>query len=359
MMQAWSGINAIPVSPMAAKEANVERMTFLQKRVQHGRYAISPRNLPDRAYHPRVLRPVSLTFPLALPLAALFLSGCATQTTPVRCARDVGAVAHVLDDFHDAATRAQESRYFDHFSEKGVFLGTDETERWTKDAFRAYAHPHFEKGKAWSFRAKRRDVAFNPSGDVAYFDEDLATEKLGPARGSGVLTCEQEWKILQYNLAITIPNERFDEARRAIDATPLVTDEKGASLAFMSGSWVATTEGGHWQEHWSAPTATTLIGMGMFVKESATAHFEYMEIDLVKPIPTMRVMPSGQQQIVYTLAQFGDHYAVFENGAHDFPKRIEYRREGELLVVRLEGRHADASPKTELLSFAPAITRTR
>ena len=130
----------------------------------------------------------------------------------------VADVSRVLDDFHDAAARADEARYFAHFARDGVFLGTDATERWDVIAFRAYAHPHFAAGKAWSFHATARHVAFAADGATAWFDEALATEKLGPARGSGVLVREDgAWKIAQYNLAVTIPNERFSDVRKLLD----------------------------------------------------------------------------------------------------------------------------------------------
>jgi ketosteroid isomerase-like protein len=128
------------------------------------------------------------------------------------------AIARELDDFHDAAARADEARYFAHFSDDAVFLGTDATERWNLAAFRAFAHPHFAAGKAWSFHATRRAITVSEDGQIAYFDEDLATEKLGPARGSGVVVLRGgAWKIAQYNLAIVVPNERFAELRALLD----------------------------------------------------------------------------------------------------------------------------------------------
>lgn len=126
-------------------------------------------------------------------------------------------VARVLDDWHDAAARADEARYFDHFAKGGVFLGTDGKERWTVPDFKVYAHPHFAKGRAWSFRSTRREITF--VGDVAWFDEDLDTPNLGPARGSGVLVRDDRgvWKIAQYNLSVPIPNERFKEVKSLIE----------------------------------------------------------------------------------------------------------------------------------------------
>jgi hypothetical protein len=125
-------------------------------------------------------------------------------------------IRHVLDAMHDAAGRADEAGYFAAFSKDAVFLGTDAQERWTMEAFRAYAHPHFARGKAWSFRAERRAVVVR--GDSAWFDEDLATPNLGPARGSGVLVRSPEgWKVAQYNLSVPIPNARFKAVKALLD----------------------------------------------------------------------------------------------------------------------------------------------
>src|SRR3954468_22057616 len=124
-------------------------------------------------------------------------------------------IARELDDFHAAAAAADEERYFAHFAPGGVFVGTDATERWDVPSFRAYAHPHFAKGKAWTFRGVRRRIAVR--GDVAWFEEDLETQNLGPARGSGVLTwMDGRWRIAQYVLSITIPNERFRDVRELL-----------------------------------------------------------------------------------------------------------------------------------------------
>jgi SnoaL-like domain len=163
--------------------------------------------------------------PLSRPAPAPPVHGVADA--PVQALALDADVSRMLDDWHDAAARADEARYFGHFAEGGVFLGTDGNERWTVPQFQAYAHPHFAKGKAWTFHATRRDIHFHlvpgtGSGQdgVAWFDEDLDTPHLGPARGSGVLVRDAHgvWKIAQYNLSIPIPNERFKEVRAAIEA---------------------------------------------------------------------------------------------------------------------------------------------
>jgi ketosteroid isomerase-like protein len=127
-------------------------------------------------------------------------------------------VAAVLDDWHAAAAAAQEERYFEHFAAGAVFLGTDATERWTVQEFRRYAHPHFAKGKAWSFKSVERHVAVSSDGAVAWFDERLDTPNLGLSRGSGVLVREKgAWKIAQYNLTVPIPNDLMKEIKERIE----------------------------------------------------------------------------------------------------------------------------------------------
>lgn len=129
-----------------------------------------------------------------------------------------GAIAGVLDAWHAAAAAADEEKYFSYFTPDAVFLGTDASERWTRDEFRKWAHPYFAKGKAWSFRATARWISFAPDRTVAWFDEALETPNLGPCRGSGVLVATPAgWKIAQYNLSIPIPNDLADEFKKRIE----------------------------------------------------------------------------------------------------------------------------------------------
>lgn len=163
--------------------------------------------------------------PARLTLAlTLFASGCAVavppppapvqRPDPLVVQREA---ARELDDFHAAAAVADEPRYFAHFAQHGVFLGTDATERWDIAAFRAYAHPHFANGKGWTYEPGRRALTSSPSGDLVWFDEELKNAHFGAARGSGVLVRENgRLLIAQYNLTIPIPNERMDAVVRLI-----------------------------------------------------------------------------------------------------------------------------------------------
>ncbi len=129
-----------------------------------------------------------------------------------------GTVGGIIDGWHAAAAAADEQRYFSYFTPDAVFLGTDATERWTRDEFRKFAHPYFAKGKAWNFKTVSRWIAFAPDRTVAWFDEMLDTPNLGPCRGSGVVVFTNgSWKIAQYNLSIPIPNDLVDDFKKRIE----------------------------------------------------------------------------------------------------------------------------------------------
>lgn len=159
------------------------------------------------------------------------VAGSSTTTPELRGSFDRGAdrdaIDELIDDWHAAAASANEARYFGHLTEDAVFLGTDATERWNPEQFLDYSHSHFERGRAWTFRSIRRDIMFaEDAPDLAWFDEDLDTEGLGPCRGSGVVRRVEggQWKIAHYNLALTIPNERFPQVREALTVEATAPD---------------------------------------------------------------------------------------------------------------------------------------
>lgn len=123
---------------------------------------------------------------------------------------EMAPIIATLDALHEAASKADGSRYFALFAPDAVFLGTDATERWTIEEFRAYAQKRFDTGTGWTYQAidDKRFITVDEGGEVAWFDELLTNAKYGTCRGSGVLRkIGGQWKIAQYNLSIPIPND--------------------------------------------------------------------------------------------------------------------------------------------------------
>lgn len=150
-----------------------------------------------------------------LTLLTITLLFFATCKTPVHdLAADTAKVNAVLDSLNATAARADFNAYFKLYSDQSVFTGTDATERWDKNAFMGYAKPFFDKGKAWTFSSIDRHINFDTTGNFAWFDELLSTQ-MKVCRGSGVLVKQgNDWKIKQYILSATIPNEQMDSVTR-------------------------------------------------------------------------------------------------------------------------------------------------
>lgn len=120
-------------------------------------------------------------------------------------------IDQLLNEWHDAAARADFEDYFSKMAEESIFIGTDPTENWEKPEFKSWSKPYFDKGKAWSFSSLQRNIFLAEDDHFGWFDELLETQ-MGICRGSGVVAMENgQWKIKHYVLSIEIPNENVSE----------------------------------------------------------------------------------------------------------------------------------------------------
>ena len=71
-----------------------------------------------------------------------------------------------LDSWHKAAAESDAEAYFGAIAATGVFMGTDPTERWTKDQFWEYAQEAFENKRTWDFKPGKRFVSFNDNFSI-------------------------------------------------------------------------------------------------------------------------------------------------------------------------------------------------
>lgn len=164
--------------------------------------------------------------PIVIVLAAAFAAlvcGCGSggwhRSSAVPSFTPREQVAATLDAFHAAAARADEATYFDLLAPDAIFMGTDPGERWTREQFREWARPYFQRDAAWTMHAVEREIWVSPRGEVAWFDEVVRSDAYGDLRGSGVLlrdprttrgSRERAWVIWQYNLAFMVPNDAVD-----------------------------------------------------------------------------------------------------------------------------------------------------
>jgi len=113
-----------------------------------------------------------------------------------------------VDSWHDDAAHARMA-YFDKMAPDGVYIGTDRSELWQRDAFKAWARKYFEgKKSAWAFKATRRNVYTSGDGKLIWFDELLDTPNMGHCMASGVIRrTDKGFEILHYQLSMAVPNE--------------------------------------------------------------------------------------------------------------------------------------------------------
>ncbi len=159
----------------------------------------------------------------ALVIMGFMASPALAQSFP----EDEKAIIAVLDDFHDAAAKADKDRYLGHFTEDGVFLGTDEWERWPLHPdFTDYVAMRFANG-GWSYHSEKKNISFSKDGTVAWFDETSVSNRYGGRfRGSGVLEkVDGAWKVAQYVLSFLVYNEVAGEVGKIIADEQAKRDE--------------------------------------------------------------------------------------------------------------------------------------
>jgi hypothetical protein len=125
---------------------------------------------------------------------------------------------------------------------------------------------------------------------------------------------------------------------------------KISELAWLSGDW-QTAPGGRAriEEHWTAPAGGTMIGMGRTVVGDKTAEFEFLRVEQRGDEIYYVANPNANcPQTDFKLTRLTAQEVIFENPAHDYPKRVRYRKnaDGSLLAS------IDAGEGTESQSFS-------
>jgi|GEM_PF-251537 len=109
-------------------------------------------------------------------------------------------------------------------------------------------------------------------------------------------------------------------------------------FAWLSGTWVGEAEDAFTEEHWMTPRGDVILGMNRVSGGAADGFFEVLRIEnrpggvYYLAGPTGRCPPTE-----FRLIEQSARRAIFENPKHDFPQRIEYKREGDAMIVRISG----------------------
>lgn len=86
-----------------------------------------------------------------------------------------------------------------------------------------------------------------------------------------------------------------------------------------------------------APDGGLLLGLHRDVRASGRTFFEFLRIEESDSGLVYVAQPLGRPPVRFPLLTIGESEVVFENAAHDFPQRIIYTREDNVLRARVEG----------------------
>jgi hypothetical protein len=111
----------------------------------------------------------------------------------------------------------------------------------------------------------------------------------------------------------------------------------GTSFDWLAGHWCGGTEERRIEEVWLPEAGGALLGMSRTWQGGTTESFEFMRLVPDGKAAGFHVQPNGASPTTFVIAGRGEDWVVFENAAHDFPNRIEYRRVGQTLQASISG----------------------
>lgn len=126
----------------------------------------------------------------------------------------------------------------------------------------------------------------------------------------------------------------------AVTLAPSVMGEDSAPtqpLDWMTGHWCTDSGGKSVEETWLPPRGGVLVGVGRTYTADRTVGFEFLRIAAVEGVQNYIAQPGGQPPTHFARTAGGENWVRFENPQHDFPQRLEYRRNGDNLQVEVAG----------------------
>jgi hypothetical protein len=110
-----------------------------------------------------------------------------------------------------------------------------------------------------------------------------------------------------------------------------------AALDWMAGTWVREDARERVAESWLGPGNGLMVAANLTTMPGGRKTFEFLRIADTAEGFSYFASPGGRAPVEFPMKSLADRKVVFENPAHDFPRRILYWRDGEALVARIEG----------------------
>jgi hypothetical protein len=127
---------------------------------------------------------------------------------------------------------------------------------------------------------------------------------------------------------------------------------QGEPFGWLAGRWCLEAQGQLVEELWLPARGGIALGLSRTVEADKTVSFEYLRIERSATATQYLAQPQGRPATAFALTASGADWARFENPAHDFPQRIEYRRDGDRLHASVAGPGADGKDTTLRFDYA-------
>ena len=107
---------------------------------------------------------------------------------------------------------------------------------------------------------------------------------------------------------------------------------------WMIGCWAGERGGEKFHERWTGGDDSTLLGVAHTTKAGKLAAFEFLRVVVKEGRAVYVAQPNGAPPTEFAATASTTNRVVFENPAHDFPKRVTYERSGaDRLTASIDG----------------------
>lgn len=121
-------------------------------------------------------------------------------------------------------------------------------------------------------------------------------------------------------------------------AAPVQNPLRLDQLSWISGAWGGPHGSTRVEEYWTDTGGNMILGVGRTLAGGSTVFFEFLRIETRADGIYYVAQPKGRPGTDFKLTRGSEAEAVFENPAHDFPKRIIYRRNADgSITARVDG----------------------
>lgn len=138
-------------------------------------------------------------------------------------------------------------------------------------------------------------------------------------------------------------------------ASPATIDD----LGWMAGSWVQEKDGRWTEEYWTVPRGGVMLGASRSGRGESLREFEFLHLQAGSDGRLAYIArPGGGAPVAFPLVQHDAASATFENPVHDYPQRIRYARDGDVMTATISAIDGSKARSWVYQRRAPVTSRT-